>query len=67
LALPAPEPQESSFDPDAAARGEDLFNERARCAECHVPPLYTEPGWNMHPADEIGIDDFQANRSPERA
>jgi cytochrome c peroxidase len=30
-----------------------------------VPPLYTEPGWNMHTADEIGIDDFQANRSPD--
>ena len=29
------------------------------------PPLYTEPGWNMHTGAEIGIDDFQANRSPE--
>jgi cytochrome c peroxidase len=30
-----------------------------------VPPLYTEPGWNMHKASEIGIDDFQAKRSPD--
>jgi hypothetical protein len=30
-----------------------------------VPPLFTEPGWAMHTADEIGIDDFQASRSPE--
>jgi hypothetical protein len=67
LAIPAPSPPEDSFDPDAAERGRALFNERARCAQCHVPPLYTEPGWNMHSADEIGIDDFQANRSPERA
>ncbi len=31
-----------------------------------MPPLYTEPGWNMHTAAEIGIDDFQAQRSPDR-
>jgi cytochrome c peroxidase len=30
-----------------------------------VPPLYTEPGWNMHTAEEIGIDSFQADRSPD--
>jgi cytochrome c peroxidase len=30
-----------------------------------VEPLYTEPGWNLHTADEIGIDDFQAKRSPD--
>ena len=34
---------------------------------CRLPraPLYTEPGWNMHTPAEIGIDDFQANRSPD--
>ena len=30
-----------------------------------MPPLFTEPGWNMHTAEEIGIDDFQAERSPD--
>ena len=30
-----------------------------------MPPLFTEPGWAMHTGAEIGIDDFQANRSPE--
>jgi hypothetical protein len=35
-------------------------------ATCHVPPLFTEPGWNMHTAEEMGIDDFQANRSPDK-
>jgi cytochrome c peroxidase len=30
-----------------------------------VPPLYTEPGWNMHRPDEIGIESFQADRSPD--
>ena len=30
-----------------------------------MPPLFTEPGWNMHTAEEIGIDDFQAQRAPD--
>lgn len=65
LAIPAPKPPASSFDQEAAARGEVVFNGKADCAYCHVPPLYTEPGWNMHTPEEIGIDDFQANRSPD--
>jgi hypothetical protein len=65
LALPAPKPPQGSFDPDGARRGKELFLDKARCASCHVPPLFTEPGWNMHTAEEIGIDDFQAQRSPD--
>jgi hypothetical protein len=67
LAMPAPKPKEGSFNKEAAKRGELLFNEKAKCASCHVPPLFTEPGWNTHTPEEIGIDDFQANRSPERS
>lgn len=67
LAIPAPAPPEGSFDPAAAGRGELLFTGEAGCASCHVPPLYTEPGWNMHAPEEIGIDDFQANRAPDGA
>jgi hypothetical protein len=66
LAIPAPKPPRGSFDEAAAARGEVLFNGKADCARCHVPPLFTEPGWNMHTPEEIGIDDFQANRAPDR-
>jgi hypothetical protein len=65
LAIPAPVPPEGSFDAGAAARGKALFEGRARCATCHVPPLYTEPGWNMHQGSEVGIDDFQSSRSPD--
>jgi len=65
LALAAPSPPRGSFDAAAAARGRALFEGEARCADCHVPPLYTEPGWNLHTAEEIGIDDFQAMRSPD--
>src|SRR5262245_20736156 len=66
LAIPAPEPPPFSFDHAATRRGKELFNTRAQCATCHVPPLFTEPGWNMHTPDEIGIDSFQADRSPDR-
>jgi hypothetical protein len=66
LAIPAPAPPDGSFDPAAAARGAALFSGRAQCATCHVPPLFTEPGWNMHRGEEIGIDDNQANRAPDR-
>jgi hypothetical protein len=55
----------SKGDDTAVRRGEALFNGKARCGACHVPPIYTEPGWNMHTPAEIGIDDFQANRSPD--
>ncbi len=65
LVLPAPKPPAGSFDPAAARRGEALFTGRARCATCHVPPLYTEPGWNLHTSEEVGIDGFQAERSPD--
>ena len=30
-----------------------------------MPPIYTEPGYNMHTPEEIGIDAFQAQRGPE--
>ena len=66
LAIPAPAAPKDSFDRLAAARGKTLFNGKADCARCHVPPLFTEPGWNMHTAAEIGIDDFQADRAPNR-
>jgi hypothetical protein len=65
LALETPRPPAGSFDAARARAGQALFNGKARCAECHVPPLFTEPGWNMHTAQEIGIDDAQARRSPD--
>jgi cytochrome c peroxidase len=65
LALAPPAPPKGSFDRSAAKRGEDVFNGKADCARCHVPPLFTEPGWNMHTGAEIGIDEFQASRSPD--
>ena len=65
LSIPAPTPPAGSFQQSAAERGRALFNSRARCSTCHVPPIFTEPGWAMHTAAEIGIDDFQSSRSPD--
>ena len=64
LSLTAPRPPKGSFDPMAAARGKALFSGQAECSTCHVPPLFTEPGQNLHPGSDIGIDNFQADRSP---
>ena len=66
LAIPAPTPPAGSFNKDGAMRGEAIFKGKAQCSTCHVPPLFTEPGWNTHKPADIGIDDFQANRSPEK-
>ena len=66
ISIPAPAPPPGSFDEVAASRGQALFRDKARCATCHTEGLYTEPGWNMHRGEEIGIDNFQADRSPDR-
>lgn len=65
LSLAAPVPPPGTFDAAAARRGGALFAGRARCATCHVPPQMTEPGFNTHAPEEIGIDGFQASRSPD--
>jgi hypothetical protein len=66
LSIIAPKPPAGSFDQVAAGRGEVLFDGAAGCVRCHVEPLYTEAGWNMHTGAEIGIDSFQADRSPDK-
>ena len=64
LSIPAPVAPEGSYDKAAFERGKALFNGAAKCATCHVPPLFTEPGNNLHAPAEIGVDSFQADRSP---
>ena len=65
LAIPAPKPAAGvDFNIDAAARGHKLFDGKARCGS-HVGQLWTEPGWNLHKPEEIGMDGFEANRAPD--
>ncbi|HET7127523.1 MAG TPA: hypothetical protein VFJ93_00420 [Gaiellaceae bacterium] len=71
LSLKAPTPPAGSFDPAAAARGEQVFNGQGKCSDCHMPPLYTDAGFNSHTPEEMclrnskgEIDTFQADRGP---
>ena len=66
LAIPAPAPPAGSFDADAAKRGKAIFNGPAKCDSCHMPPLYTEAGWNLHTPGEVCVDSFQADRAPDK-
>lgn len=65
LAIPSPQPPAGSFDPAAAARGDELFSGKAQCNNCHVEPLWSDPGWNLHTPAEVCIDSFQADRAPD--
>ncbi len=71
LSLTAPTPPAGSFDPAAAKRGEQVFNGQGKCSDCHMPPLYTDAGFNSHTPQEMclknskgEIDTFQADRGP---
>jgi hypothetical protein len=48
-----PEARQSGLDHRQAARS--------------VPPIFTEPGYNLHKGEEIGIDNFQAIADPNGA
>lgn len=67
LSLAAPRSPFKSQQNDAAKRGDELFSGKAKCNSCHMEPLWTEAGWNMHKPSEVCIDDFQANRAPDGA
>ena len=67
ISIPAPKPPAGSFDVVAASRGQAIFNGKAMCATCHVPPLYSEPGFKLHKGEAVGIDNFHADRSPTGA
>ena len=41
LSIPAPKAPAGSYDKAAFERGKTVFNGPAKCATCHVPPLFT--------------------------
>ena len=64
LSLATPPPPAGSFDPEAAERGEDVFNDAGTCAECHIPPLYTDINLGiLHDPEETGMDAAYAERT----
>ena len=66
LSMPAPKAPAGSYSKAAFERGKIVFDGVGKCATCHVPLLFTEPGHNLHSPSELGIDSFQADRSPTR-
>jgi len=62
--LDVPNPPAGSFNAAAAGRGKGLFMNKAKCASCHSAHLYKNEATILHTAEEIGIDDFEAMRSP---
>ena len=60
--LKAPTPPPGSFNVAAANRGKGVFNGKAKCDNCHSGKLYTDN--SLRSAAQIGIDDFEAKRSP---
>jgi hypothetical protein len=65
LAIPSPQPAAGSFDAAAAERGDELFSGKAGCNNCHVEPVWSDPGWNLHMPAEVCVDAFQADRAPD--
>jgi mono/diheme cytochrome c family protein len=70
LSLSAPPPPAGSFDRAAARRGQALFQGKANCASCHIPPTFTDvlagPNPNvplLHDPAEVGTDPLYAQRS----
>jgi mono/diheme cytochrome c family protein len=64
LGLKPPVPPKGSFNVAAAQRGKAIFDGKGKCASCHVPPTFSEPGNNLHKPAEICTDSFDADRSP---
>jgi hypothetical protein len=64
LSLKAPKPLPGSFNAAMAAKGKALFDGPAECSTCHVPPIFTQPGWNLVPSSAVGESNFEASRSP---
>jgi mono/diheme cytochrome c family protein len=62
LSLATPDPPTGSFDPMAAARGQAVFNGKAQCASCHIPPTFTDAGIKLHDPSETGMNALRASR-----
>lgn len=45
-------------------RGKKLFDGKATCSSCHVPPTFSAPGNNLVNPSQVCEDSFEADRSP---
>ena len=60
--IAAPQPPAGNYNAASAAKGKSIFLTKAKCATCHILPLLADN--KLHTAEEMGIDDFDAMRSP---
>ena len=60
--IDAPKPPAGSYNVAAAGRGKGIFLSKAKCASCHSLTIFADN--KLHTAAEMGIDDFDAMRSP---
>lgn len=66
FSLTTPPAPAGIFDP-AAARGKAVFEGDAKCARCHIPPLYTDVNRGiLHAPAETGMNPDYANRTTTR-
>jgi hypothetical protein len=62
LSLDPPVPPAGSYDQASADLGKALFTGKANCASCHKAPIFADNV--LHTPEEIGIDNYEASRSP---
>jgi hypothetical protein len=62
LSLDPPVPPVSGYDKASADLGKVLFTGKANCATCHKAPIFSDNV--LHTPEEMGIDNFEASRSP---
>jgi mono/diheme cytochrome c family protein len=66
LSLNAPAPPAASFDPAAAARGQQVFSGPGQCATCHVGPQFTDANTLLHSPAEV-VSEPEPNGAPSYA
>jgi hypothetical protein len=62
LSLDPPVPPQGNYDKASADLGKTLFTGKANCATCHKAPIFADNV--LHTPEEMGIDNFEASRSP---
>jgi len=67
LSLPSPTAPIGSFDAASARRGERLFNGKAACATCHIPPTYSDVLSGPVPAQPFLHDPVEVGSEPSYA
>jgi mono/diheme cytochrome c family protein len=66
LSLNAPAPPAGSFDPAAAARGQDVFTGAGQCSTCHTGSLLTDANIHLHSPSDV-VSEPEPNGAPSYA